>query len=148
MSNFAENRKAYFNYEILEKITAGIELLGFEVKAIKAGQISLDGAYATIRGGEAFLIGANITALQPKNVPKDYDVKRNRKLLLTKKEIEKLADIENKKGLTIVALSVYNVGHKLKVELGIARGKKKADKRESIKKRESIREIERTLKNE
>ena len=148
MANFAENRKAYFNYEILEKITAGIELLGFEVKAIKAGRITLDGAYAVMRGGEAFLIGAGITPLQPKNVPASYDERRNRKLLLTKKEIKKLSDLENKNGLTIVALSVYNLGHKLKVELGVARGKKKSDKRESIKKRESNREINRTLKNE
>lgn len=147
MANFAENRKVYFNYEILEKITAGIELFGFEVKAIKGGQMSLDGAYATIRGGEAFLIGSTITALQPKNVPENYDPKRNRRLLITKKEINRLADVENQKGLTIVALSVYNIGHKLKIELGIARGKKKMDKRESIKKRESSREIERTLKN-
>jgi SsrA-binding protein len=147
MASFAENRKAYFNYEILEKITAGIELLGFEVKAIKAGQMTLDGAYAVMRGGEAFLIGAGVTPLQPKNVPKGYDERRNRKLLLTKKEIAKLAGLENKNGLTIVALSVYNIGHKLKLELGVARGKKKSDKRESIKKRESAREIDRTLKN-
>lgn len=148
MSSFAENRKAYFNYEILEKITAGIELLGFEVKAIKAGQISLDGSYATIRGGEAFLIGANVTLIQPKNAPADYDSRKNRRLLLTKKEISRLADIENKKGLTLPALSVYNMGKKLKVELGIARGKKHGDKRESIKKRETDREIRRTLKTE
>ncbi len=147
MANFAENRKAYFNYEILEKITAGIELLGFEVKATKAGRITLDGAYSTIRGNEAFLIGAGITPLQPKNTPQDYDPRRNRKLLLTKKEIKKLEGIENQNGLTIVALSVYNIGHKLKVELGIARGKKNKDKRESIKKRETDREIRRTLLN-
>ena len=101
MASFAENRKAYFNYEILEKITAGIELLGFEVKAIKAGRITLDGAYATIRGNEAFLIGAGITPLQPKNIPQDYDPRRNRKLLLTKKEIKRLAGTENQNGLTI-----------------------------------------------
>ena len=148
MANFAENKKAYFNYEILEKFTAGIELLGFEVKAIKVGKISLDGAYATVRGGEVFLIGANITPLQPKNVKEDYDPRRNRRLLLTKKEISKLANIENQKGLTISALSVYNIGKKLKIELGIARGKKSKDKRESIKKRESDREIRRTLKSE
>ncbi len=148
MANFAENRKAYFNYEILEKITAGIELAGYEVKAIKAGRITLDGAYVTIRGGEAFLIGAGITSLQPKNTPKDYDERRNRKLLLTKKEITRLAGTENKNGLTIIPLSVYNMGRKLKVELGIARGKKSRDKRESIKARESAREIERTLKNQ
>jgi len=145
---FAENRKAYFNYEVLEKITAGIELLGFEVKAIKAGRMSLDGSYVVIRGDEAFLIGSGVTLLQPKNAPKDYDERRNRKLLLTKKEIHDLAGSEKQNGLTIVALSVYNVGHKIKVELGLAKGKKKSDKRESIKKRESDREINRTLKNE
>ncbi len=148
MPTFAENRKAYFNYEILEKITAGIELLGFEVKAIRSGRITLDGSYVTIRGGEAFLIGAGVTSLQPKNTPKEYDERRNRKILLTKNEIKRLGEIENKNGLTILALSVYNSGHKLKVELGIARGKRKSDKRESIKKRESDREINRTLKGE
>src|SRR5271157_5009295 len=143
-AKFSENRKAYFNYEILEKITAGIQLLGIEVKAVRAGRMTLDGAYAVIRGGEAFLIGSAIVSLQPKNTPKDYDERRNRKLLLTKKELEYLAGKE-KQGLTIVALSVYNMGHKIKVELGLAKGKKKSDKRESIKKRESDREIDRTL---
>jgi SsrA-binding protein len=147
-AKFAENKKAYFNYEILEKITAGIELLGFEVKAIKAGRMSLDGAYIVVRGNEAFLIGAGVTSLQPKNTPKDYDERRNRKLLLTKKEIRYLTGKEKQNGLTIVALSVYNIGHKIKLELGLAKGKKKSDKRESIKKRESDREIRRTLKNE
>ena len=148
MSKFAENRKVYFNYEILEKITAGIELLGFEVKAIKAGQITLDGSYVVIRGGEAFLIGSAVTSLQPKNTPKDYDERRNRKLLLTKKELRYLSGKEKQNGLTIVALSVYNMGHKIKVELGLGKGKKKSDKRESIKKRESDREIRRTMKSE
>ena len=148
MSKFAENKKAYFNYEILEKITAGIELLGFEVKAIKAGRMSLDGSYAVIRGDEAFLIGSGVVSLQPKNTPKDYDERRNRKLLLTKKEIAYLAGKEKQNGLTIVALSVYNIGRKIKVELGLAKGKKNSDKRESIKKRDSDREIRRTLKNE
>jgi SsrA-binding protein len=146
-AKFAENRKAYFNYEILEKITAGIQLLGFEVKGVRAGRMTLDGSYAVIRGGEAFLIGSNIVSLQPKNTPKDYDERRNRKLLLTKKEIAYLIGKE-KQGLTIIALSVYNINHKIKVELGLAKGKKKSDKRESIKKRESDREIDRTLKNE
>ena len=148
MSNFAENRKAYFNYEILEKITAGIELLGFEVKAVRAGKMTLDGAYIISRGGEAFLVGTAITSLQPKNTPEDYNERRNRKLLLTKKEITYLSEKENQNGLTIIPLSVYNIGHKIKLDLGIARGKKKSDKRESIKKRESDREIRRTLKNE
>ena len=148
MANFAQNRKAHFNYEIIEKITAGIELLGFEVKAVKAGRITLDGAYVIIRGGEAFLVGTQVTSIQPKNTPKDYDERRNRKLLLTKKEIKRLAGMENQQGLTIIPLSVYNIGYKIKVDLGIARGKKNKDKRESIKKRESSREMDRTLKNE
>ena len=147
MSNFAENKKAYFNYEVLEKITAGIQLLGYEVKAVRAGRMTLDGAYAVIRGNEAFLINSGITLLHPKNAPKAYDERRNRRLLLTKKEIRDLAGSEKQNGLTIVALSVYNMGHKIKVELGLAKGKKKSDKRESIKKRESDREIDRTLKS-
>lgn len=146
-ASFSENKKAYFNYEILEKLTAGIELLGYEVTAVRAGRMSLDGSYVVVRGGEAYLVGTSVTPLQPKNVPADYDERRNRKLLLTRKELKALAESEKKNGLTILALSVYNMGRKVKVELGIARGKKKSDKRESIKKRESDREIDRTLKN-
>lgn len=142
-----QNKKAYFNYEITEKFTAGIELFGFEVKSLREKKGQIDGAYITIRGGEAFLIGANIPAFQPANAPADYESLRNRKLLLTKKEIKYLAEIEGKKGLTIVAIAVYNMGRKIKLELGIARGKKSFDKRENIKKRETDREIRRTLKN-
>ncbi len=143
-----QNKKAYFNYEITDKITAGIELLGFEVKSIREKKGHLDGAYVTIRGGEAFLIGANIPAYQSSNSSVDFDPMRNRKILLTKKEIGQLAEIESKKGLTIVAIAVYNAGRKLKIEIGIAKGKKSFDKRETIKKREVDREIRRTLKNE
>lgn len=147
-AKFTENKKAYFNYEILEKITAGIELLGFEVKAVKAGRVTLDGSYVIVRGGEAFLIGASIISLQPKNTPIDYDERRNRKILITKKEIAYLLGKEKQSGLTIIPLSMYNIGRKIKLEIGIAKGKKKSDKRESTKKRESDREINRTLKNE
>ncbi len=142
-----QNKKAYFNYEIMEKFSAGMELFGFEVKAIKDRRGSLEGAYVVIRGGEAFLVGANILPIQPKNVPADYDSHRNRKLLLTKKEIKKLADAEGQKGLTIVATSVYNSNRKLKIEIAIAKGKRQFDKRKSIMKRELDREDERTLKN-
>lgn len=143
-----QNKKAYFNYEITDKFTAGIELFGYEVKSVRGKKGQLEGSYVTIRGGEAYLIGANIPAYQPKNAPADFDPLRNRKLLLTKKEIKQLADVEAKKGLTIVAIAVYNAGRKLKLEIGIARGKKSFDKRETIKKRETDREIRRTLKNE
>ena len=142
-----QNKKAFFNYEITEKFTAGIELFGYEVKSVRDRKGQLESAYVTIRGGEAFLIGANIPAFQPANAPLDFDPLRNRKLLLTKKEIKQLADIEAKKGLTIVAIAVYNKGSKLKLEIGIARGKKSFDKRESIKKRDTEREIRSSLKN-
>lgn len=143
-----QNKKAYFNYEITNRFTAGVELFGFEVKNLRQKRGSLEGAYVTVRGGEAFLINADIPAFQPKNAPEDFNSKRNRKLLLTKKEIKQLAEVESKKGLTIVAIAMYNNKHKLKLEIGIARGKKEFDKRESIKKRETDREIRRTLKNE
>ncbi len=143
-----QNKKAFFNYEITEKFTAGIELFGYEVKSVRQKSGQLEGAYVTVRGGEAYLIGANIPAYQIANAPADFDPLRNRKLLLTKKEIKRLAEVESKKGLTIVAIAVYNAGRKLKLELGMAKGKKSFDKRETIKKRETDREIRRTLKNE
>jgi len=146
MAHYAENRKARFNYEISEKYEAGIELLGVEVKSVRGGQMSLEGAFVVIRGGEAFLINANIPPYQPNNAPKDYDPLRNKKLLLTKKEITILAGSEKNKSLTIVPISVYNKGRKIKVEIALVKGKKKQDKRESIKKRETDREIRREYK--
>lgn len=148
MANLIENKKVYFNYEVLEKLDAGIELLGFEVKSLRAGHGTLDGSHITIRGNEAFLIGATIPPFQPDNTPKTYDQRRNRKLLLTKKELRELSNTEKQKGLTIVPILVYNKGRKLKFSIGIVRGKKKQDKRQSIKKRESDRETRRTLKYE
>ena len=146
MANYAENRKVRFDYEILGKYEAGIELLGMEVKSIRNGKMSLEGAFVIIRGGEAFLINANIPPYQPNNVLKDYDLLRNRKLLMTKKEIATLAGSEKNKSLTIVPISVYNKGRKIKVEIALVKGKKKQDKRESIKKRETDREIRREYK--
>ena len=147
MAHYAENRKARFNYEILEKYEAGIELLGTEVKSVRGGQMSLEGAFVIARGGEAYLINANIPPYQPKNAPRDYDPLRNRKLLLTKKEIAALAGSEKNKSLTIVPISVYNKGRKIKLELALVKGKKKFDKRETLKKRDTDREIRRTLKS-
>ncbi|OGI67120.1 SsrA-binding protein [Candidatus Nomurabacteria bacterium RIFCSPHIGHO2_01_FULL_41_91] len=146
MAHYAENRKARFNYEILEKYETGIELLGTEVKSVRGGQMSLEGAFVIIRGGEAFLINANIPPFQPKNAPKNYDPLRNRKLLLTKKEIAELAGSEKNKSLTIVPISVYNKNRKIKVEIALVKGKKKLDKRETIKKRETDRELRREYK--
>lgn len=146
MAHYAENRKARFNYEILEKYEAGIELLGVEVKSVRNGQMSLEGAFVIIRGGEAFLINANIPPYQVKNSPKDYDPLRNRKLLLTKKEIAELSGSEKNKSLTIVPISVYNKNRKIKMEIALVKGKKKFDKRETLKKRDTEREIRREYK--
>jgi SsrA-binding protein len=141
------NRKAGLNYEILEKYAAGIELFGFEVKSLKQGQGSLEGAHATVRGGEAFIIGMFIPPYQPGNTPEDYDPYRTRRLLLNKKEIAELAKIEETKGLTIVPMSVYNKGSKIKLDIATAKGKKKFDKRETLKKKASERDVQRDLKD-
>ena len=142
-----ENKKAHLNYEILEEYEAGLELLGGEVKSLRAKLGKLDGAHITVRGGEAYLIGATIAPYQSGNTPADYEPARNRKLLLTKKEIAILGAHESQKGLTIVPLRVYNKGRHLKLALGVARGKKKYDKRATLKERDTKREMERTLKN-
>jgi len=146
VANYAENRKARFNYEFLEKYETGIELLGTEVKSVRGGSMSLEGAFVIVRGGEAFLINANIPPFQPKNAPADYDPLRNRKILLTKKEITELTGNEKNKSLTIVPISVYNKNRKIKLEIALSKGKKKFDKRENIKKRETDREIRREYK--
>ncbi|MEK7088159.1 MAG: SsrA-binding protein SmpB [Patescibacteria group bacterium] len=147
MEFLTENKKAFFNYEILKKFNTGIELLGLEVKSLKAKRGTLDGAYVLARDNEVFLLGATIPPYQPKNTPADYEPTRPRRLLLTKKEISQLVGWENQRGLTIIPLSLYNSGRKIKVTIAVARGKKKYDKRETLKKREANREIQRTLKN-
>ena len=143
-----ENKRVGFDYTILEEIEAGLELLGMEVKSLRAGHGSLKGARVVARGGEAYLVGASIPAWQVLNAPKTYDPERTRRLLLSRKQIAHVASAEGAGGLTIVPLKVYNKGRKLKLLIGIARGKKKADKRESIRSRDEKRRIERTLKNE
>ena len=143
-----QNKKAHFDYEILERYEAGLELFGPEVKALRGGHGSLEGSHITVRGGEAYLIGATIPPYQPGNTPKGYDPMRNRRLLLTKEEIAELAVKETAKGLTIVPISVYNKGRNLKVEIAVVRGKKAYDKREAIKKREASRDVLREIKSE
>ena len=143
-----EHKKARLDYEILETLEAGIELLGFEVKSLRAKHGKLEGAHVIVRGGVAYIVGMNIPPYQPANVHKEYDPARTRKLLLTKKELDSLSKQEEQKGLTIVPLSVYNKGRKLKVAIGVARGRKKYDKRAVLKKRDTERDIRRTLKNQ
>ncbi len=146
MTVLIKNKKAHFNYEITETFEAGMELFGFEVKSLRKKQGSLEGSHVIIRGGEVFLVGATIPPYQPANTPKDYDSIRNRRLLLTKKEIARLSGFENQKGLTIVPVLVYSKRAKIKVEIGVAKGKKKYDKRETIKKKDTERDLKRSLK--
>jgi len=147
MSDLLFNKKAGFNYEISETLTAGIELFGFEVKSLRKKQGSLDGSYVTVKGGEAFLVGAQIPPFQQNNTPKEYEELRERRLLLTKTEIDQLSGKKSQAGLTAVPISVYNTGRKIKVKIGLARNKKKFDKREVIKKRDVNRDIARDFRD-
>ena len=146
MRIFAENKKAYFKYKILEKIEAGISLIGQEVKSIKLGRINLTGSYVVVKNEEIYLIGCNVPAYQPKNAPKDYNSERSRKLLLKKSEIKQLIGKTQQKGLTLIPLKVYAKKGIIKIEFGIAKVLKKVDKREKIKKKDVARTIERALR--
>lgn len=141
--SFVRNKKAHLEYTLEETLEAGIELLGTEAKSLRAGNGKLEGARVVVRGGEAYLIGANIPAWQPKNAGETYDAERARRLLLNAKELAHLSAVEGAKGLTIVPISVYNKGRNLKLEIAVARGKKKYDKREDIKKRDEERRMRR-----
>ena len=142
---YANNPKAGFDYEILETIEAGIVLEGHEVKSIKTGKISIKGSYVKILNEEPFLIGATISPYQPANTPKDYDPQRSRKLLLSKAEILKLIDTSKSSGTTLVPLKLYGKKGRIKLLIGIARGKKKYDKRETIKKKDVQRAKQRGI---
>lgn len=146
MNAYVSNKKIARDYEILDTFEAGIVLSGSEVKSLRAGQGSLEGAYVVVRDGEVFLLGATIPPFQSTNVPKEYDPERTRTLLLSKKEIETLYCESEQRGLTIVPIKFYNKSRKLKLEIALVRGKKKHDKREDIKARDTKRDLERTMK--
>ena len=146
MEAYIDNRKAYFNFEMLDRFEAGIELFGFEVKSVRAGRGSLAGSHIIMRGRECYLVGARIDPYQVGNTPPGYDPMRTRRLLITRKEINELEEVEKKKGLTIVPLSLYSKNGKVKVGFAVAKGKKEFDKRDTIKKRDTDREIRRELK--
>lgn len=143
---YAYNKKAKFDYEFLDIWEAGLKLLGHEVKAIKKGLVGLQGGFIIIRGNEVYLTNITIPPYQERNLTRDYDPTRTRKLLLKRKEIQ---DLENKlqgPGLTLVPIKLYNKRGLIKLEFALSRGKKKYDKRESMKKREAERKIGRALK--
>ncbi len=141
MKPLAQNKRALFDYEILEKFEAGLVLTGQEVKSAKSGHISLPGSFVTIHNGEAFLTNATIAPYKLAGKLEHYDETRSRKLLLHKDQISSLIGKTQQKGLTLIPIMVYIKNNLVKLEFGIARGRKKVDKREYIKKRESRREM-------
>jgi SsrA-binding protein len=145
---YLRNKTARRDFAIKETYEAGIKLRGFEVKSVRGKEGSLKGAYVVVRGGEAWLTNAHIPAFQPKNAPEDFDTYRTRKLLLHKEEIAELAQFEKQDGIALVPIALYNAGRMIKLEIGVGRGKKDHDKREDIKRRDTKRDVERTLKNQ
>ncbi|MFH1226040.1 MAG: SsrA-binding protein SmpB [bacterium] len=152
MPSISQNKRAHFDYQILETFEAGLMLTGAEAKSAKTGQMGLKSAYATLKFNaqtkrpELFLINAHIPPYQKANAAKDYDPERSRKLLLHQREIQSLIGKLKQKGLTLLPLKAYTKRGKIKVELGLGKGKRKIDKREVIKQRELSRELRQTVK--
>jgi SsrA-binding protein len=140
-----KNRKAYHDYFIQESYEAGISLLGTEVKSLRAGKANLKDSYAMIKDGEVFLLNCHISPYSHGNM-QNHDPERTRKLLLHKKEISKLWNRTSQQGLTLIPLKLYFKNGKAKVEIGLAKGKRQYEKRDSIKEREARREVERHMK--
>jgi SsrA-binding protein len=141
----ADNRKARHNYTVLDSLECGIMLTGSEVKSLRAGQLSLDEAYGRVDGEEVWLVGANIAEYSFSHAL-NHEPKRRRKLLMHRREINKFAGHAFEKGLTLVPLKMYFKEGRAKVLLGICRGKQQHDKRESMKQRDTKREIDRAMR--
>ena len=141
----ASNKKALHDYFVVQKFEAGIALTGTEVKSLRGGKANLKDSYVTIKDGEAFLFGAHISPYSHGNI-ENHDPERTRKLLLHKRELEKLKKETTEKGLTVVPLRLYFKGAKVKAEIAVVRGKKQFDKRETEKKREADRETAAAIK--
>src|SRR3954469_23304725 len=141
----ADNRKARHNYTVLDSLECGIMLTGSEVKSLRAGQLSLDEAYGRVDGDEVWLVGANIAEYTFSHAL-NHEPKRRRKLLMHRREMHKFADQAFEKGLTLVPLKMYFKEGRAKVLLGICRGKQQHDKRESMKARDTKREIDRAMR--
>jgi len=145
MKDVARNKKAFHDYHFEEKVEAGMVLVGTEVKSLRDGKANLRDSYVIIRGGEAFLLNCHISHYTHGNI-QNHEPTRTRKLLLSRREIEKLAAKVAQKGMSLIPLRIYFKGSHAKVEVGLGRGKKFFEKRESIKERESKKEIDRALK--
>ncbi len=143
----ATNRKARHDYHIEESFEAGIALTGSEIKSVRAGQVNLRDSYAIVRNGELWLINSHIAPYDPAS-RQNHEPRRNRKLLMHRRQINRLEGQVQERGYTLVPLRMYLRGSKAKVELALARGKRQYDKRETIAKREAGRQIERALKEQ
>jgi len=140
------NRKAYHDYEILDKLEAGMVLTGSEVKSIREGRVNLKDSYIDIRGGEAYLINSHISPY-PNATYNNHEPERERKILLHKREIRKLEQKVKNKGVSIIPLKMYfNPKGYIKLEIGIAKGKRSYEKKQKIKERDIIRDMDRELK--
>ncbi len=144
--DLANNKRALHDFKILENFEAGLVLTGAEVKSVKAGQVNLKGSYVSVRGNEVYLVNANISKYKAASV-NGYDPMRRRKLLLRKAEIRRITGILSQSGLTILPISLYTKGQLVKISIGVATKKNKFDKRQTMKKREAEREIQRRLKD-
>ncbi|OGY36788.1 MAG: SsrA-binding protein [Candidatus Andersenbacteria bacterium RIFCSPHIGHO2_12_FULL_45_11b] len=142
MKDFAYNKRALFDFEILETFEAGIALLGTEVKSVRAGHMSLRGAFVTMHNGSAELTNATIPPWQIANAPGSYDQTRSRRLLLSEEELKYLTGKTTHTGLTIVPIRVYNRGSRIKVEIGLAKGKKLHNKKREQREKDIKREAE------
>ena len=141
----ANNKKAYHDYFVLEKYEAGIELFGTEVKSIRAGKVNLKDSYCEIKNGEIFITGMHVTPYEHGNIF-NKDPLRDKRLLMHKKEILKLFGKVQREGCTIIPLSLYFKGSRVKAEIGLCKGKKQYDKREAMAQRDAKRDIERSIK--
>jgi SsrA-binding protein len=141
-----QNRRAHHDYFILEKLEAGIELRGTEVKSLRAGSMTLKDSYAEVRDGEMYLVGSHISPYEKGNIY-NHDPERDRRLLLHKREIAKWGQRVAEKGLTLVPLRVYFKEGRAKVEIGLCRGKHTVDKRDTIREREVLREADRAMRD-
>ncbi|MDR3392810.1 MAG: SsrA-binding protein SmpB [Sulfuriferula sp.] len=145
--SIAQNKKAYHDYFIEDKYEAGLMLAGWEVKAIRASRVQLKEAYVVIKNGEVFLIGAHISALATASTHVHPDATRTRKLLLHAEEISKLIGKVERSGYTLVPLDLHYTRGRIKLEIGLAKGKKQHDKRQTEKTRESNLEIQRAMRS-
>ena len=148
MSIYAINKRATFDYELLERMEGGLVLAGYEVKAIKTGHLSLKGAFLTIHDNELYLTNAHIPAYQRANTPEKYDEYRGRKVLIKRRELDSLIGKIKQKGLTLVPIKVYSSHRLIKLEFAVGKGKRLIDKREDIKSREANISIRRALRGD